>query len=553
MMLLVGMRAVRLPPRVASAVAIAVLLFYGQLAGGGASVTRARHGGLRVSRGARSLDHRGPALNALAVAAVFAVAVSPLAPFDAGFILSFGATLGILLGTSRLAGSGSAVERADGVRRLRRAAAATAAAALFVATVCAELALAPVGAALFSRITFAGLILNFAAIPLMTVVQAAAMAALAASASAEPVAAAAAGTSTHCAASGLVQSAAARRRRAVARARRRPAGLVARRRLLRVLRGAAGVPAPRASGAVRRRRLGRAHAGGPRSVDVARCRAAARCGSCSSTSARETRRSRSCRTAARSWSTPAGSPGSTFDSASASWLPRCVRSASGGWTRSSSRTAIPITSEVRRPCCGGSAPRTVWEGVPVPPHPGLRALAAAAALVLVWRTVQAGDREVAAGVEIRVLHPPPPDWERQRVRNDDSVVLELRIGDVSIVLPGDIGGEGERHVTPRLVPGPITIVKAPHHGSATSSTRPFITAAHPAAVIFSAGRDNRFGHPAPAVVARYRAAGAAIFRTDEDGAVVVETDGKRAEITTWSGRRIDAVRSEPKFRRTLTF
>ncbi len=185
------------------------------------------------------------------------------------------------------------------------------------------------------------------------------------------------------------------------------------------------------------------------------------------------------------------------------------------------------------------SPRTVWEGVPVPPHPGLRALAAAAtASSASWRTVQAGDREAAAGVEIRVLHPPPPEWERQRVRNDDSVVLELRMGDVSIVLPGDIGSEGERHVTPRLVPGPITIVKAPHHGSATSSSVPFITAAHPAAVVFSAGRGNRFGHPAPVVTARYRAAGASIFRTDEDGAVVVETDGKGAEITTWSGRRV---------------
>src|SRR6185503_3774088 len=39
-MLLVAMRALRLPPRAASAAAIAVLLFYGQLAGGGASVSR---------------------------------------------------------------------------------------------------------------------------------------------------------------------------------------------------------------------------------------------------------------------------------------------------------------------------------------------------------------------------------------------------------------------------------------------------------------------------------------------------------------------------------
>jgi competence protein ComEC len=117
---------------------------------------------------------------------------------------------------------------------------------------------------------------------------------------------------------------------------------------------------------------------------------------------------------------------------------------------------------------------------------------------------------------------------------------------VSIVLPGDIGREGEQLVTPRLVPAPLTILKAPHHGSATSSTPPFIRAARPAAVIFSAGRGNRFGHPAPAVMARYRDAGALIFRTDEDGAIVVDTDGNRVEITTWNGRKVTLAQVKQK-------
>ena len=55
-------------------------------------------------------------------------------------------------------------------------------------------------------------------------------------------------------------------------------------------------------------------------------------------------------------------------------------------------------------------------------------------------------------------------------------------------------------------------------------------------MVFSAGRNNRFGHPAPVVVGRYRDAGAAMFRTDEDGAVLVETDGKTVWVRTWSGR-----------------
>jgi len=186
------------------------------------------------------------------------------------------------------------------------------------------------------------------------------------------------------------------------------------------------------------------------------------------------------------------------------------------------------------------SPRQIWEGVPVPPHVPLRELASAARLSgAAWRTVQSGDRELSGGVEIRVLHPPPPEWERQRVRNEDSVVLELRLGSVSIVLPGDIGREAEQSLNPTLSTAPITVVKAPHHGSATSSTEPFIAAIHPAAVIFSAGRNNRFGHPAPVVVARYRSANAVMFRTDEDGAIVLETDGRVVHVTTWaSGREV---------------
>ena len=150
--------------------------------------------------------------------------------------------------------------------------------------------------------------------------------------------------------------------------------------------------------------------------------------------------------------------------------------------------------------------------------------------------MQAGDLERIGDTEIRVWHPPPPDWERQRVRNDDSVVVELRQGDVSILLTGDIEREAERALAPRLALAPIVVLKAPHHGSATSSTAALIAAARPGAVVFSAGRRNPFGHPHPAILARYRGAGAEIFRTDEDGAVVVDTDGGTATVRTHSGR-----------------
>src|SRR6185437_1103461 len=171
-------------------------------------------------------------------------------------------------------------------------------------------------------------------------------------------------------------------------------------------------------------------------------------------------------------------------------------------------------------------PRLIWEGVPVPRFEPLRLLHAAAdRRALTWAVVRAGDRARVDDVEMSVLHPPPPDWERQKVRNDDSIVLELRWRDVSVVLTGDIGKAVERTLLGALRPAPLRILKVPHHGSLTSSTPEFIAALHPAIAVVSAGRNNRFGHPAPEVLDRYRSAGVQIFRTDENGEIDISTDG----------------------------
>ena len=152
---------------------------------------------------ARALDHRAQTLNVLAVAALLAVAATPVVVLDAGFLLSFGATAGILLGVPLLAPSSpeprhrlSAARKAGGALRT-----------MLAATVCAELALAPVAATLFGRVSFAGFVLNFAAIPLMSVVQIGGLV-IAASASAIAPLALLAARVVHAAALALLASAA---------------------------------------------------------------------------------------------------------------------------------------------------------------------------------------------------------------------------------------------------------------------------------------------------------------------------------------------------------
>jgi competence protein ComEC len=184
-------------------------------------------------------------------------------------------------------------------------------------------------------------------------------------------------------------------------------------------------------------------------------------------------------------------------------------------------------------------PREIWEGIPVPRfEPLLRLRGDVQTRRLGWRNVRAGDRFDVDGVAVAVLHPDPPDWERQRVRNDDSIVLELRWRNASFWLTGDIGKAVERGLPSRMTLTPLRVIKVPHHGSLTSSTSDFVRAVRPNIAIVSAGRSNHFGHPAPDVLARYRDAGAEIFRTDRDGEVSIDTDGYSIDVHTFTGRQL---------------
>jgi competence protein ComEC len=186
------------------------------------------------------------------------------------------------------------------------------------------------------------------------------------------------------------------------------------------------------------------------------------------------------------------------------------------------------------------APREIWEGVPVPRNDARRMLIAEAdARDIAWRAVTAGDVVRFGSAELDVMNPPLPDWERQKSRNEDSIVLRLRFADVEIWLTGDAGAEFEsRAVAARAFDStaPLRVVKVGHHGSRSSSTPAFVSALDPRVALISVGRGNLFGHPAPDVVARYEQAGAEVFRTDRDAAISLETDGRDVFLRTWRGR-----------------
>ena len=112
---------------------------------------------------------------------------------------------------------------------------------------------------------------------------------------------------------------------------------------------------------------------------------------------------------------------------------------------------------------------------------------------------------------------------------------------------GDIEAAGEQALLTRTPAAALaaTVLKAPHHGSRTSSSSAFVAAVRPQVVVLSLGYRNRFGFPAPEVVERYMAAGARVFRTDRSrrGKRGLQPSSRR---TSNSGARVQLQGAVPR-------
>jgi competence protein ComEC len=140
-----------------------------------------------------------------------------------------------------------------------------------------------------------------------------------------------------------------------------------------------------------------------------------------------------------------------------------------------------------------------------------------------------GTRKTADGVELTVWAPrwkeregAPDELGADPVRsvNDNSLVVAISYGGRTILFTGDVEAEGELALVEAGL-SHVDVVKVPHHGSPTSSSDAFVAATTPDVAVISCGVANAFGFPSEEVLARWRAAGARVQRTDLDGAVTV--------------------------------
>jgi competence protein ComEC len=164
--------------------------------------------------------------------------------------------------------------------------------------------------------------------------------------------------------------------------------------------------------------------------------------------------------------------------------------------------------------------------------------------------------DLGGGAILTVLAPQPPPFTKEQMKaggnepNANSIVMRLDYGEFSMLLAGDAEAQTEDRLTNKDMNLAATILKVAHHGSKYASSENFLKRVKPEAAIISTGEFNRYGHPAPAVLERLKAAGVnKLFRTDLQGEISITTtghikDGKLYEIKSakeaksdlWTGR-----------------
>ncbi|MBW1988466.1 MAG: DNA internalization-related competence protein ComEC/Rec2 [Deltaproteobacteria bacterium] len=150
----------------------------------------------------------------------------------------------------------------------------------------------------------------------------------------------------------------------------------------------------------------------------------------------------------------------------------------------------------------------------------------------------AGGRTLG-GVKVRVLAP-DPGYPARAAPGDDpnahSLVLSLSLGRTGFLLPGDLLGPGESRLVRQFGEKlSSTVLVAPHHGSASSSTTAFLSAVDPAVVVVPAGHRNQYGFPRPEVLKRYEARNCTVFITGKDGAISLRTKGQGLGARAFQG------------------
>ena len=140
---------------------------------------------------------------------------------------------------------------------------------------------------------------------------------------------------------------------------------------------------------------------------------------------------------------------------------------------------------------------------------------------------------LGAGAKLVLLAPEEPLFRGTRSDpNANTIVARLDYGEICMVLTGDAELPTEDRVLDSKQHIRCPLLKVAHHGSAHSTSERWLQGVRPEVAVISAGRRNKYGHPAQETLSRLQAVGARVYRTDQHGTVSLRTDGRRVMVVT---------------------
>lgn len=142
--------------------------------------------------------------------------------------------------------------------------------------------------------------------------------------------------------------------------------------------------------------------------------------------------------------------------------------------------------------------------------------------------VSRGDTVKAGELKLAVLS--PKQGASGENVNEDAMVFRLEYKDFSGLFTGDIGAETEEKLMEENMLADVDFLKVGHHGSRHSTCQPFLDTIRPQSAVISCSETNTYGHPSPETIERLESSGCQVEYTMKNGAITLETDGEEMQI-----------------------
>lgn len=137
-------------------------------------------------------------------------------------------------------------------------------------------------------------------------------------------------------------------------------------------------------------------------------------------------------------------------------------------------------------------------------------------------------RSLGDGISLRIMQPRSLLKNTGRDENNNSVIMKVTMGRVSMLFTGDLEKKGRERLLASNEDLKATVYKVSHHGSHNGTDDNLMQRVQPQEAVISSGK--MFGHPHREALDTLDRIRARIWRTDQEGTIKLTTDGQTYQI-----------------------